>query len=191
MRIFIALDVDPKIRQRIANFIEQHRSQAPDARWAKVENLHITLKFIGEVEVSRVQLIQSALADIRCAAIPVVIEDLGVFGNRKIEVLWAGITASRTLQSLVAAINELPPLNLETAQKRDEAYTPHLTLARIALDKRGGEAPKRALDQLLNNLKSKGKQRFGTMAARDFVLYQSKTSPAGSQYFEIQRFPLS
>src|ERR1700758_1515210 len=62
MRIFIALDIDQPIRERIERFLEGVRGFAPDARWVRPESLHITLKFIGEKRPESVGLIKSSLA---------------------------------------------------------------------------------------------------------------------------------
>ena len=62
MRLFVALDIDEPIRERITRFVEGVRNFAPDARWAKEESLHVTLKFIGEQAESSVDQIKEALA---------------------------------------------------------------------------------------------------------------------------------
>ena len=50
MRLFIALDIPPEVRARLTEYMERARALAPDARWARVEGLHVTLKFIGHVD---------------------------------------------------------------------------------------------------------------------------------------------
>src|ERR1700730_10987021 len=65
MRIFVALDLDPAIRQRIQDFMEEVRGLAPDARWVTAESLHVTLKFIGEKPDTKVSQIVEALSSIR------------------------------------------------------------------------------------------------------------------------------
>src|SRR5260370_38010854 len=61
MRIFIGIDLDPEVRTRIERFIEGVQGFAPDARWARPESLHITLKFIGEQPPERVEAITERL----------------------------------------------------------------------------------------------------------------------------------
>ena len=55
MRIFVALDLDPVIRERVSKFLDGVRGFAPDARWVKAESLHVTLKFIGEQTPEQVE----------------------------------------------------------------------------------------------------------------------------------------
>src|SRR5690348_13927579 len=67
MRLFVALDIDDAIRERIAAFVEQHRSRAPKARWVSRESLHVTLKFIGEKPDAMVADIHGALSSVNSA----------------------------------------------------------------------------------------------------------------------------
>jgi 2'-5' RNA ligase len=62
MRIFVALDLDPTICERIVKFLEDVREFAPDARWVRAESLHVTLKFIGEQAPEQVQALKIALS---------------------------------------------------------------------------------------------------------------------------------
>src|SRR5260370_31519917 len=64
MRLFIALDIDEAIRERITRFVDGVTGFAPDARWMKPESLHVTLKFIGEQPESAVEPIKNALRPI-------------------------------------------------------------------------------------------------------------------------------
>jgi len=68
MRLFVALDIDEAIRERMARFIEGVRGFAPGARWVRAESLHITLKFIGEQPENKLAALQSALAAVRSPA---------------------------------------------------------------------------------------------------------------------------
>ncbi|MGH9637376.1 MAG: 2'-5' RNA ligase family protein, partial [Candidatus Angelobacter sp.] len=61
MRLFIALDIPAEIRARLTEYMERARALAPEARWARVEGLHVTLKFIGHVDDAAVEKIKTAL----------------------------------------------------------------------------------------------------------------------------------
>src|SRR5437868_11851452 len=65
MRIFVALDLDQAIRERIQKFVEQIHTAAPDARWISEESLHVTLKFIGERADTAISQIEAALRSIQ------------------------------------------------------------------------------------------------------------------------------
>jgi RNA 2',3'-cyclic 3'-phosphodiesterase len=83
MRIFIALDIDEAIRDRIARFLDGVRGFAPDARWVRPESLHITLKFIGETAPENVDQIKDALQAVEAHAIEMNIRGSGFFPGAK------------------------------------------------------------------------------------------------------------
>jgi RNA 2',3'-cyclic 3'-phosphodiesterase len=179
MRIFIALDIPAEIRQRLAEYIDGVRSCAPEARWARVEGLHVTLKFVGEVSEELVQKIKSALAAVKAAPFQMKFEGIGFFPNPKSpRVFWAGVEGDKELAALAGHIDEtLEKLGIAREEK---AYHPHLTLARAATH------PLRELTPLSDV----PAPRFGTMTAREFFLYQSQPQRGGSKYTKLERFGL-
>ena len=81
MRLFVALDIDPDIRQRITEFRNQMRLLAPDVRWVAPETFHITLQFLGETK--RLDEIQRALQTVRGAPIELSFRNAGFFPSAK------------------------------------------------------------------------------------------------------------
>src|SRR5258708_38523611 len=79
MRIFIALDIPDEIRARMMEYLEHARSLAPEARWARPEGLHVTLKFIGEAGEAKGEEIKSALAGVKAAPFEVSFANVGFF----------------------------------------------------------------------------------------------------------------
>jgi len=178
MRIFIALDIPVEVRARLSEYMERARSYAPEARWARVEGLHVTLKFVGHVSDERVEQIKAALASIKTAPFAVRFEGIGFFPNPKAaRVFWAGV-GSTELPALASAIDAaLEKLGVERETK---PYHPHLTLARTST------RPLRELQPLLADTVP----QFGTMTAREFFLYQSQPQKGGSKYTKLERFRL-
>jgi RNA 2',3'-cyclic 3'-phosphodiesterase len=194
MRLFIALDIDDAIRERIARFMEGVRGFAPDARWVKPESLHVTLKFIGEQREEAVELIKHALESVTGSAIEIVFRGHGFFPTAKsARVFWVGIQAGPQLQALAADVDEkMAALGIP---KEDRAFSPHLTLARGAGGSgtprwRQGDGPNRSFQRLQERLAAMPTPEFGTMTAREFFLYQSRLSPKGSKYTKLARFTL-
>ncbi|HTM42239.1 MAG TPA: RNA 2',3'-cyclic phosphodiesterase [Terriglobales bacterium] len=192
MRLFVALDIDPEIRRRIARFLDGVREFAPDARWVRAESLHLTLKFIGEQPDRKLDDIRQSLADIRSPATALKFHRYGFFPTvRSARVFWIGVEADEHLANLARSVEEaLEPLGIKP-EGRD--FSPHLTLARgksAAPQRRPDDHPNRSFQQLQEKLSALPSPEFGTMSAREFFLYQSKLSPAGSQYTQLQRFPL-
>jgi RNA 2',3'-cyclic 3'-phosphodiesterase len=192
MRLFVALDIDTAIRQRIARFLDGVREFAPDARWVRAESMHLTLKFIGEQPDRKLDAIRQCLADIRSPATILNFHRYGFFPTvRSARVFWIGVEADEHLAKLARLVEHaLEPLGI---QPEDRDFSPHLTLARgksAAPQRRPDDRPNRSFQRLQEKLNALPSPEFGTMTAREFFLYQSKLSPAGSQYTQLQRFPL-
>jgi RNA 2',3'-cyclic 3'-phosphodiesterase len=194
MRLFIALDIDDAIRERIIGFVAALSCLAPDARWARPESLHVTLKFIGEQSEAAVERIKNALATIPASPVDVHFRGYGFFPTAtSARVFWIGLQAGPELAALAEAIDE------KTASlgipKEDRAFSPHLTLAR---GRGGSGSPRRnqtdgrnrAFQRLQEKLAPLTAPEFGTMTARKFFLYQSHLSPKGSKYTKLAAFDL-
>jgi 2'-5' RNA ligase len=192
MRLFIALDIDDGIRERIARFMEGVRGFAPDARWVKAESLHVTLKFIGEQPDS--DRVKDALTTVSAKPMDIYFHGYGFFPTaRSARVFWIGMEADPQLASLAATIDEkMAALGLP---KEDRAFSPHLTLARGGGGSgsprwRKGDGLNRTFTLLQDKLSALSAPDFGQMTAREFFLYQSMLSPKGSEYTKLARFAL-
>jgi 2'-5' RNA ligase len=190
MRLFVALDIEPEIRQKIGEFREQMRALAPGVRWVGPETFHLTLQFLGETQ--KLNEIKQALQQVRGAAIGLSFRGTGFFPKAKSpRVFWVGIESDEHLQELANSIGAaLKPLGFE----RDAGpYQPHLTLARGGSGRprpvrREHSAP--GLLAVRAKLESNAPPDFGTMTAREFYLYESRLSPQGAQYTKLARYPL-
>jgi RNA 2',3'-cyclic 3'-phosphodiesterase len=194
MRIFIALDIPAEVRTRLTEYMESARKLAPEARWARVEGLHVTLKFVGEISDARLPEIKSALAAVKAAPFAVCFGGVGFFPNAKAaRVFWVGVEGGDELPRLASAVDAaLAKLGIA---RENKPYHPHLTLART------GARPLRELQALLtdppplphhtqNPRASAAPPQFGTMTAREFFLYQSQPQKGGSKYTKLERFEL-
>ncbi len=194
MRLFVALDINDDIRNRIARFLEGVRGFAPDVRWVRPESLHVTLKFIGERSDGEVDRIKETLVTIAADTIEMRFCGYGFFpGAREPRVFWIGIEATSKLTSLAAIVDaKLASLGIP---KEEHAFSPHLTLARGA---RGSGSPRRqwkdrpnsAFKRLQEELAALPAPEFGTMTAHEFFLYQSQLSSGGSKYTKLAGFVL-
>jgi len=194
MRIFVALDIDDAIRQRIQRFMEGVSGFAPDARWVRPESLHITLKFIGEKPIEAVEEIKRGLSGVHAESIQIVFRGYGFFPTTKAaRVFWMGIESGLPLASLAKAVDDATfALGIP---KEDHLFAPHLTLARGsgrsgAPRWRKGDALSKNFQRLQEKLAALPTPEFGTMAAHEFFLYQSQLSQGGSRYTKIASFPL-
>ena len=194
MRIFIGIDLDDEIRQKIARFLEGVRGFAPEARWVRPESLHITLKFIGEQKPEQVEAISDCMRRVDGSAVDIHLRGHGFFPTSKApRVFWIGIQAGPELAELATNIDRsVGELGITC---EDRAFSPHLTLARGGSGSgspklRKGDRPNARFAVLEKRLAAMGDLDFGAMTAREFILYQSQLSPKGSTYTKLQRFPL-
>jgi 2'-5' RNA ligase len=194
MRLFIALDIDDAIRERIARFTDGVSPFAPNARWVATESMHVTLKFIGEQPDGSVDRIRLALQCVAASGMEIHFRGYGFFPTAKsARVFWIGIDAGPQLAALAAAIDDATAtLGMST---EDRTFSPHLTLARSrgvsgAPRSLSTDKPNRAFEQLQEKLASRPAPEFGTMTPREFFLYQSQLSPKGSRYTKLAAFDL-
>ncbi len=194
MRLFVALDIDDAVRSRIARFVDGVRGFAPDARWARPESLHVTLKFIGEKSEEEVEKIKQALETMVADSFEMSFRGYGFFpGARSARVFWVGIEAGSKLTSLAALVDErLASLDIP---KEEHAFSPHLTLARGG---KGSGSPRlqegdhlnRSFQRLQEKLAALPAPEFGALTVREFFLYRSQLSPGGSKYTKLAGFGL-
>lgn len=182
MRFFVALDIDPEIRERIAVFRNQMRMLAPGVRWVGPETFHVTLQFLGETK--KADEIRRALKEVKAETVQLTFRNAGFFPNPKApRVFWVGIESDQHLQRLADSVAKATrPLGFE----RDAGpYTPHLTLARSGSGRPrpvAGERPASGLHRVRDELAKLPQPDFGTMTAHEFYLYESHLSPAGARY---------
>jgi 2'-5' RNA ligase len=194
MRIFIGIDLDDAIRTSIATFLDGVRGFAPDVRWVSVESLHITLKFIGEQKPEHVDAIRERLKQIEGRPIEIRFAAYGFFPTaRSPRVFWIGIDSGPQLAQLARDIDAATAeLGIPSEER---AFSPHLTLARGSGGSgspkwRKGDHPNSDFSLLDKRLAAMPPLEFGTMTAREFILYQSQLSPKGSKYTRLQRYEL-
>jgi 2'-5' RNA ligase len=179
MRLFVAIEIAPEIRERIVAFIEKASTTISNARWVHSEGLHVTLKFLGNVADEQRSAIEDKLGSIRASRFSLAVQHVGAFPNpRSPRVLCVGIDARSELPALAEQIDSAMAAVGFEREKR--AFTPHVTLARF-------KDPKR-VD--VSSVLSASNATFGTMTATQFHLYESHLSPKGSRYTKLASVPL-
>jgi len=194
MRIFIAVDIDDVIRERLRLFMEGVRGFAVDARWVRSESLHVTLKFIGNKSAEEVQEIKQTLTRIPAGATELSFRGYGFFPTAKApRVFWVGVEAGPQLAALAKSVDEATAAL--GVPREEHAFRPHLTLARRGgfgvPGWRKGDAPNQSFQRLQERLAAMPAPEFGTMTAREFFLYESQLGRGGSRYTKIGQFGLT
>ncbi len=187
IRLFTALGLPDDLRRRLTAL----QGGIDGARWVAPHNLHITLRFIGEVPEDRARDIAAALDGIRTGAFPVTVSGAGRFGNEsRTRALWAGVERSDALVALHEKIDRaligtgLPP--------EGRKYTPHVTLAWFSAGPGGGRNRGRdaSAGRILRWLEAQGGFFAVPFEAREFILYESHLGRNGADYLPLESFPL-
>ena len=183
IRAFLAIDLDPQVLEQICRATDSLHERIPSIRWVPKENLHLTVKFLGNIEEAQVTDIAAALRPglSPFSRFSINAKGLGVFpeyGRPKI--LWVGL-ASKELTELAENVEScLLPLGFAPEQR---SFTPHLTIGRW----RQFDRPPAALKQELENWRGRS---FGESAVNEVILFQSELNPAGSIYRRLETFAL-
>jgi 2'-5' RNA ligase len=188
MRLFVALEIPAAVRDNLTAQVRELRELSAKVadmrpRWVRPENLHVTLKFIGEVSPAKLEGIRGALSAI-CSDAPVEIKfrGLGFFPNEQHpRVLWAGLDASANLPSLAGDIDSA--LEAQGIARERRAFTPHLTLARIE--------PPGLHEKLREVIRKNDAREFGSFQAREFHLIESTLKPSGAEYTTPASYPFT
>lgn len=177
-RLFVALRPPPAIRETLFDTMDD----VPGARWQDDEQLHLTLRFIGEVDRPVAEDIAAALAAIHAAAPLVALGGVGRFARRgRTEALWAAVTPHDTLAHLHRKVDQACVRAGLDPERR--AYLPHITLARLPRSL-GAEAAAEAWLARNAGLAS------APFALPHLILYQSELGRGGAVYETVARWPL-
>jgi 2'-5' RNA ligase len=167
MRLFVALALPDAVLRSLALL----QSGVPGARWMTREQLHVTLRFIGEADGRGAAAIDDALSSIAAPAFTLELKGVGQFGGRQSHSLWVGVRANEALSHLQRKIESaLQRIGLEPDGRK---FTPHVTLARLK-----GTPNGRVVDFLTDH----ALYASAPFAVEGFVLYSSLTTPSGSLY---------
>jgi 2'-5' RNA ligase len=177
MRSFIAIDITAEIKAVIGGIVRK-AGESAGIRWVPENNMHLTLKFLGEVKEDIVPAIAQILhaAAVKQKPFSVGIRGAGAFPNlRRPNVLWIGFEASSTLKVLFDDMETgLAELGIA---KEVRPFSPHLTIGRVR-DLKG-------IDPVVRELSTYKDTFFGTIDVREILLMKSVLKPAGAEYSKV------
>jgi RNA 2',3'-cyclic 3'-phosphodiesterase len=185
IRTFIAVELAPGVKERMTK-LQESLGRSAEVKWVSLDNMHLTLLFLGEVEELDVVSICRVVQDRsrRFASFAIETQGLGAFPNsRRPKILWAGITEGiEELRALHADLEE-GLLELGCYRREDRVYTPHLTLGRLKRDE-GGEAWGPILAKHTT-------WQGGSSPVDEVVVMSSEQSRDGPHYSVMGRAPLA
>jgi 2'-5' RNA ligase len=175
MRLFVALPLPQSVAQSLLLI----QGGVPGARWQSREQLHLTLRFIGEVDNQTAILLDEVLAAIHAPAFDMQLHAVGQFGGHHMHSLWAAVRPNEALQHLQRKVDSAIR---KIGQPQDaHKFTPHVTLARLRHPE-----PGKAVEWLAQHALYTSPEF--TVGA--FQLYSSKLTSDGSIYRVEQDYPL-
>jgi len=187
MRCFIAIDIDEKIRSALGDLQQQLRKgvdvKKGDVNWVNPDNIHLTLKFLGEIKDAKVVEVCNIVKAVagRNKSFELDIESVGHFGGRSPKVLWVGTgKGAENLLELQEDIEE--SLALAGWPEETREFAGHLTLCRIRHPAAGAK-----LAQVSEDYKD---FKLGTMLADSVLVYQSELKPNGPVYTLLGNYKL-
>ena len=174
-RLFVAIRPPESIRDLLIDAMDD----SPDFRWQDEEQLHLTLRFIGEVDRHVASDVAEGLARIRSRSFDARITGLGRFEQRSAGALWAGVEPKEPLAALAAKVERV--CQQSGLQPERRAFHPHITLARW----KG-----RRTRELADFLDRRGGLVSEPFEVDAFILFESRLSRHGAHYEEIASYQL-
>lgn len=187
MRTFIAVELQQDVVDSINNFLLKTTNEIKNNKvsWVKKENLHITLKFLGEIEENKVEEVEKILSEISKSkkSFEVEVKEIGVFPNLSFpRVIWIGIKDDTN--SLLSIVNLLEKKLCEHGfKKEDKEFVAHLTIARIK--------KLNNLSEIKNYVEKHKNVDFGKNKVNNITFFQSILRPEGPEYKVIKKFLLN
>ena len=167
IRLFTAVEIPEAVRLKLSLL----QGGVPGARWMPHENMHLSLRFIGEVDEAVARDIDDLLAEIRSPAFTLALKGVGEFGRKEGRTLWAGVVSGDALQHLAAKIESaLQRIGLPAERRK---YSPHVTLARLK------DVPLAGIQEFLA---THALFQSPSFEIEQFALFSSQQSGKGSRY---------
>lgn len=184
LRCFIAIELPEEIRKALAEAQRELKIFGADIRWVRPENIHLTLKFLGDTQEEDIESISREISEI-CSgfsSFSMELAGLGIFpGTRQPKVLWAGLNGSKEIIELQKDIDSTMAHFGFKPEKR--IFSPHLTLGRF-------RSPKNK-DALLRAIASENVKKHGLFEVKTVALIKSSLTNSGSVYTKISEANLA
>ena len=184
-RLFIAVDISDETRQAVAKYIDELRVKFRDVRvgWERPEKLHLTLKFLGDVEEANIEAVGRVVSEVakRQEPFTATMSGCGIFPNPgEPRILWIGVEdGTREMARIAGDIdNAVAPLGFPREKR---SYNPHLTIGRVREPRKGCDL---AAEHIAHGFEPV------EFSVPHLTLYESVLSPQGSAYAVVAKAAL-
>jgi 2'-5' RNA ligase len=185
LRTFVAVEMSPQVRSRAADLVERLRVSQVKATWIKPDNMHLTLKFLGDTPENLIADVAQELTEAARGQQPFTIRVAGAGAfpdTRRPRTVWIGVQEGRQEICELAGRIEAALTRLGIRRER-RSYSPHLTIARVR-----GSGPKQG--ELGQAVAANQDFEAGTTSVAEVVLFASYLEPSGARYEALARAPL-
>lgn len=183
MRSFIAIELSETVKSALAELQKKLKESRADIRWIKPENIHLTLKFLGNIDERITVGTERIIKEIckRHNMFTLEVKGISAFpGMKSPRVLWVGINNRDVLTKIQKDIEDgMASLGVEHENRR---FTPHLTLGRFR--------SVMGKENLIDKIELHKNESFGLIEAKSISLMRSDLKPAGAQHTKIAEVPL-
>jgi len=182
VRAFLSLDIeDQEVLSQISEIQNKLDTNSAKMKLVEIENVHFTLRFLGDTIVSTIDEIESSLNQINFEPFNIEVFGVGAFpNNRRPRVIWIGVT--QNADSVVSLKREIDSrLKKFGYQPERKKFTPHATIARVRFIKDA--------ERLARNLEELNDARIGTMTVSKFNMKKSTLTPSGPIYETLWHVP--
>jgi len=187
MRTFIAIELPQEIKAALAKLQEELKQSAADVKWVAPENIHLTLKFLGEVDEEKLEGIKTILdsAAATANAFQMRISSVGAFPTiNSARVIWVGIDQGEAETKKIATFLE-EKIEKLGIPKEDRTFSSHITLGRTR-----SSLNRQKLVEVLNNLAGEFKDESLEFLVGKITLFKSSLSPHGPTYAVLKQADL-
>ena len=182
IRAFLAIDLDDDLKPKINSIIKEFRGSDANIKYVDLANLHLTLKFFGDIDVEGIDLLGQKISDVvaQFDSFSIKIRGCGAFPNSNhIKVIWVGIEDDDVLRDLHDRLDaEFKKLGFEA----DRKFSSHLTIGRMK--------SARNKDKVKSAIESFGDVEVGEMKVEKIILKKSTLKASGPIYEDIKIFEL-
>lgn len=188
MRTFIAIELPQNIKDLLSRLQTKLKTSSAHIKWVKPENIHLTLKFLGEIDEKKIPGISSALSEIarKTGCFSIKLSSLGAFpGINSARVIWIGIEkGEENVKEIYKAMEE--NLKKEGFPEEKREFSSHITLGRSKSARN-----RSSLIKILNSLKDAPLKENAEFPVEKITFLKSTLTPGGPVYEVIKDFPLN
>ena len=182
LRAFLAIDVDEDLKAKMYKIIKEFRQIDANIKYVELENLHLTLKFFGDIDTEGIDLLSSKIEGVvsNFDKFTVKVKGCGAFPNEnRIKVIWFGLDGDETVKQLH---DELDKEFVKLGFDKDRKFSTHLTIGRMKSAK--------GKNQVKSTIEEFRDVEIGEMTVDRIILKKSTLTPQGPIYDDIKIFEL-